>query len=222
MNNSKLLFALLILSASLQACASGPYTVAPTDAWVVDAQTGDPVEGAVIVAYWETKYGFFMEDYKLDAHHIMETTTDKEGHFALPGWGPELLTGGSLDENAPRLLIFKPLYRGRVKSGLDSVWNHKKIPLERYSGNMDGPAWKAYADDFAGFAGEFNFILYNHSRCDWKKIPLMLSAQIKQKKIINEHGYPWVDTIASNLVSNSEELSENCGSTVEFVQGLGN
>lgn len=50
---------------------------------VVDAVTGNPLEGAVVLAQWTTTWGFGLTYHKL--YKIVETETDKEGSFSLSG-----------------------------------------------------------------------------------------------------------------------------------------
>jgi hypothetical protein len=50
---------------------------------VVDAVTGSPLEGAVVLAEWTTTWGFGLTYHKL--YKIVETETDKEGSFSLSG-----------------------------------------------------------------------------------------------------------------------------------------
>ena len=38
---------------AIEACADPYYTIAPIEAWVVDADTGAPIEGAVVTANWQ-------------------------------------------------------------------------------------------------------------------------------------------------------------------------
>jgi hypothetical protein len=50
----KMQFASLAISAmALSACGSPYYTADPIEAWVVDAETGKPIEGAVVTANWQ-------------------------------------------------------------------------------------------------------------------------------------------------------------------------
>ena len=40
-------------AVAMEACADPYYTAAPIEAWVVDADTGAPIEGAVVTANWQ-------------------------------------------------------------------------------------------------------------------------------------------------------------------------
>jgi hypothetical protein len=68
---------------------------------VVDAETGQPIEGAVVLVEWTKTKGFgltYTESYK-----VAETLTDKEGKFVLPGCY-------SSSVNAPHVTIYKKGY----------------------------------------------------------------------------------------------------------------
>ena len=79
-------FLILACMAPLQAC-SNSYSAKPIEAWVVDAQTGKPLEGVNVVAHWKLRYG--LEGGGSYQLHIMEDVTDKNGRFFFPAWGPK-------------------------------------------------------------------------------------------------------------------------------------
>ncbi len=66
---------------------------------VIDSATGQPLEGAVVVAQWRKTRGIPGLQYS-DLHKSVETLTDKKGTFSLNG------TAGILLE-PPRMLIYK-------------------------------------------------------------------------------------------------------------------
>lgn len=229
--NILVVVALALFSIALGACASGPYTAAAIEAKVLDAQTGKPVEGAVVVAYWETKYDVFMGDYKTEYHHIVETKTDKDGKFSFPGWGPEILSGGDLDGSDPAILIFKvgyysggegdsPTYVKDNPSHRDPYWNHSTITLKPFIGDLSSPDSKQFVSNVSWLNGELNFSTIHPSRCDWKKIPHMLSALAEQNRIFEDAGYKFGLDIIHDLVVNDAEYRKYCGSPAEFFKGL--
>ena len=88
------------------------YTAAPIEAWVVDADTGAPVEGAVVTANWQlVAFGFDTGGRKVGQLEVMETATDKNGRFTFPGFTKVNLSGSVLREEDPQILIFKSGYR---------------------------------------------------------------------------------------------------------------
>ena len=68
---------------------------------VVDAETGKPIEGAVVLVEWDITKGFglsYTERYK-----VFETVTNENGWFTLPGVLNPLV-------NPPNLVIYKKGY----------------------------------------------------------------------------------------------------------------
>ncbi len=85
---------------------------------VIDADTREPIEGAVVVAYWyEARATIAGEDTRLE--EVKETMTDKEGKWSIEGTrGQEpsnslalftFLTGAHYTRE-PLFIVFKPGY----------------------------------------------------------------------------------------------------------------
>ena len=103
---------LVALAASLQACGELYYTADPIEAWVVDAESGAPIEGAVVTANWQlVAFGFDTGGRKQGQLEVMETVTDKNGRFHFPGFTKVNVSGSALGEEDPQILIFKAGYR---------------------------------------------------------------------------------------------------------------
>jgi hypothetical protein len=84
------------------------YSAVETRARIVDEETGQPVDGAVVVAQWRLQ-GAWSSRYTL---HIAEAITGQNGDFVIPEWGPKLrrpLT--ELRYESPQLIIFKHGYQ---------------------------------------------------------------------------------------------------------------
>jgi len=94
------------------ACGSPYYTSAPIEAWVVDAETGAPIEGAVVTANWQLR-GFTLDTggSRNRQLEVMETTTDSTGKFRFPGFTKINFGLDELGDEDPRILIFKPGYK---------------------------------------------------------------------------------------------------------------
>ena len=70
---------------------------------VVDASTGAPIEGAVVVMTWKLQG---LEGYPIGYLQSFETTTDARGEFAAPGFGPRFNFGqGRLEKTQPNIRI---------------------------------------------------------------------------------------------------------------------
>jgi len=134
--------AAVIAAACLAGC--GIYSAEPITAWVVDADTGAPLEGVHVVATWEVRGG--LEGGNLVGYlKVMETVTDKSGKFHFSGWGPRPnLHFGGVDNSSPSLLLLKRGYEYKATSNRASVttptpsrftsdWDGKTLRLSRTS-----------------------------------------------------------------------------------------
>jgi hypothetical protein len=100
------------LAFAMEACADPYYTAAPIEAWVVDADTGAPIEGAVVTANWQlVGFSYDTGGRKLGQLAVMETVTDRNGRFSFPGFTKVNISGNVLREEDPQILIFKSGYR---------------------------------------------------------------------------------------------------------------
>ena len=78
------------------------YSADPITAYVVDQETGAPIEGANVAAGWELEGGR-SGIQTVGWFKFMEAVTDAEGKFSLPGWGPESKRArGRVFDGAPR------------------------------------------------------------------------------------------------------------------------
>ncbi|RMG02440.1 MAG: hypothetical protein D6726_07520, partial [Nitrospirae bacterium] len=78
--------------------------------YVLEAQTGEPIEGAVVVAAWALTQvpGEGFGGYA----RIIETVTDKDGKFVIPSWWsfkPWKLCS-VMYGNGAKIIIYKPGY----------------------------------------------------------------------------------------------------------------
>lgn len=118
----------LLLMITVPGCASvlgsAPlfYRAELIEGRVLDAETRQPIEDAVVIAQW-------ILATPPEGHHnnywiVIEAVTDAEGRYKIPGWGPKWRPRFRwLDHYDPRLVVFKPGY-----------WN--KVLHNRYRGNI--------------------------------------------------------------------------------------
>lgn len=53
---------------------------------VVDAETKQPIDRAVVVARWVVTGGFY-KTFSVGVLDVQRTVTNEDGKFVLPGWG---------------------------------------------------------------------------------------------------------------------------------------
>jgi hypothetical protein len=74
--------------------------------------------------------------------NILETTTDGDGWFRFPAWGPRIVANGKVRLGAPILLIYKENFQflmlanngpsgTNAPSSLQSDWNDRSMPMKR-------------------------------------------------------------------------------------------
>jgi len=108
MKNKKVIITSIIIAALLAGYIKG-CAYLPITGTVVDAETGKPIEGAVVLVEWTIKKG--IGDKHTESVKVAEVLTDKDGKFDLPGCYRPFV-------EAPDLTIYK---RGHV------AWNNKFI-----------------------------------------------------------------------------------------------
>lgn len=89
----------------------------PKTGTVVDAETGKPIEGAVVLVEWTKIKGFgltYTESYK-----VAEMLTDKDGRVSLPGCYSPIV-------NAPDVTVYKKGYVAWSSNFIFPTWEHRK------------------------------------------------------------------------------------------------
>ncbi|MET0442490.1 MAG: hypothetical protein ABW071_10955, partial [Casimicrobiaceae bacterium] len=143
--------ALMIAGAALvlAACGSPYYTSDPIEAWVVDAENGKPIEGAIVVAHWQLRGATLDSGTRQNQLEVIETVTDRNGRFFIPGFTKINFTLEQLREEDPRVVIFKPGFsiaggHNSYPIGAPSPGAHRSSPLRgkrievtSLSGDMD-------------------------------------------------------------------------------------
>jgi hypothetical protein len=91
-------------AAGLCDIAPDEYVMEPIRGKVVDEETGAPIEGAIVAAFWKTIQ-------PLQYLKIEESVTNVNGEFFFAGWGPiKRPKPGCFYQEDPLLRIFKPGY----------------------------------------------------------------------------------------------------------------
>jgi hypothetical protein len=198
------------------------YSAEAIDAWVFDAETGQPLEGVVVVVSWGLRQGGF-HPAGAGWLQVMETVTDAKGHFAFPAWGPKSRPAGMYLFDDPRLYFFKHDYRYAIagnswptmKPNLNSLRCFEKnglpIQMKKFTGSLEEYAQHlSLLDSLLNPAFEQN--------CFWKQIPHMLVAmhleaqRFREKKIHT----------SLNLIEQREGYNASkyatCGSVREYLR----
>lgn len=100
------MFVAMIFLLICSGCVSMLRIDGPYKGRVIDAQTGQPIEGAVAHGYW-SRIHFVPTGSSSEYYDSYEVLTDRNGEFRIPGKG--LLVFSNIDDM--RLSIFKAGYK---------------------------------------------------------------------------------------------------------------
>lgn len=200
------------------------YTASPIDARVVDAQTGQPVAGASIIANWQLVTGSLDGERKRGQLEVKETTTDAEGRFHFDGFTKPNPTLGELRDQDPQILIFKPGYRPKritndygtrtpvlIGATRASQANGTTIGLQRYAADPAEERQTAYEH----FKIDVEPIIAD---CQWKKIPNALLAMTRERERIKSVAPgKYVDL---PTISTADGFAQRCGSATDYFKAM--
>ena len=79
---------------------------APFSGKVVDEVTGEPIEGVIVIGHWPGALNIFQPENKIKTIEVLETVTDKEGNYSMPGWTKRNLYT-SFTSSDPDIYLFK-------------------------------------------------------------------------------------------------------------------
>lgn len=214
------------LVLAVAACAMGApvYTAEPFSAQVVDAETGQPVAGAVIVANWELVSGGLDGPRHLGQLEVKETVTDERGQFSFPGFTRPNPALGELRGSDPRVLVFKGGYEAATYHGSLDPRNQggarrrasidgKVLKLARLKPTMTGPKF-----DVMQFHGLLNTQLFRIvGDCQWQKAPRLFLAMDEEKaRLRSMHPGAIADIGIEDF---SRQSPADCKLTRESVRG---
>ena len=217
-----LLFGLLLTQTACD--GSLFYSAEPIKAWVVDAETKKPLEGVVVTANWELTGGF-EGSYPVGQMKVMETTTDANGRFRFPGWGPTLHLGqGKLRDIQPQLLVFKPgyYYRNLANEPRSSAvylgkseWSGRKVELKPFKGTEE--EYAEHVDRLDGNLDRFR----DGNDCEWTEIPRMIVAIHRMREYFDSKEIRVKGWMAGARIRKVTDVGnqERCGSAEEYFRG---
>lgn len=123
-----------------------------TEGWVVDADSGEPVEGVVVVAYWGMEKAWAWSVAPAGAVAVFEKVTDKNGYYRIPGWGPRWRKEMMDSYADPAIILFKNGYKPRIIGNMEvgggsyngrrafyrpSMWDGKTVEMKRFTGTPE-------------------------------------------------------------------------------------
>lgn len=189
------LFLILVWMVTPACATPVTYSAEPIEAWVADADTKQPIEGAIVVAHWVLEGGIHVD--RVGELVILETVTDQNGRFYFPAWGPiRHWKRSRLTYMDPEILIFKSGYEYRqlanpqTKEAIEgkphpvrrSQWNGKTVELTPFKGTAE-----EYARHLAGdYRLAIRFLLESE---EWKRTPCLLTALDVEAKRLGYKGF---------------------------------
>jgi hypothetical protein len=221
----KIVLSIVVACFLLVAVIEGGFVhvAAPTTAKVVDSATGQPIEGANVVATWNLEGG--LEGGAITGHAmVMEAVTDANGQFRFPGWGPTLgYAAGDIKAAAPELLIFKSGYRYWTARNhallrpapvyMHSDYDGAVIKLDRFAGSVED-----YAKATSGVLNISIDSLLDNAECNWRLMPKFLWALEQQNQVFLSHQ---TSNHLRPLDYVRDRYSRRCGDLKTFVERHG-
>lgn len=191
------------------------YSAKEIEAWVIDAKTKKPIQNVIVVAHWQLTGGFEGHN-NVGQLKVMETTTDRNGRFFFPAWGPLRPSAGGMRSASPRLILFTPEHLPKIlrnrQHNLDfltkvreSDWHGKKIELDSQTRL---PA--KYVRMFSGPLKTSLESLVKSKRCDWMHAPRMFATYFREAESLEKQG-------AERYLMNISLPKTYCGNVQEIL-----
>jgi len=191
------------------------YSAPAVEAWIVDADTKQPIEGVVVAASWQSELHTYGGRSQGELIRSLEAVTDHKGHFSIPSWGPVLVKQGHVEEESPKLIVFKPgyefqrLFNESAQSPDKSLprWHGTRIALKRI-GNLS-------IDQFQLLNNSLIYLLDDPQECRWRTAPRMLEAIRVARVALAGKGLKLRSesaTLDEQLVGNARFFEEKGGS----------
>lgn len=191
----------LILVATfplLGGCNSPVFILEPFEARVVDAETGEPIEGAFVVANWALYEDTFLGQERFrEQMEVKETQADANGRFAFAGFkktNPRLL---KLRGENPRVTIFKSGYEYSTWANscpadgyaCPTVKHLAKVAGQTVKLKKRVDGHKKLDRTYSPYFG-LDIALYNIlNSCNANKIPMMLEALTREHDVMEKSGF---------------------------------
>ena len=222
-----------LLAALLSACAT--YEQLPIAGQVIDAESGEPIAGAVVVGDWALEGGWY-ESVRVGTFERQEVVTNDNGEFVLPGWKPRSRPSGInapyIPDHEPRIVAYRYGYLP-VREFNNNGWKDKDSGILEWSGKEKISLTKLPEDyraryelfsDKGGLAGGLLPPLFRN--CTWKTNNLLLLEYDKQEyefeiRVLEDiEGAPVIPWFSRALHRNqyvNKDYSINCPGVIEFL-----
>jgi len=186
-------------------------------AYVVDADTGEPIAGANVLATWVMKSG--LENNTTNYAMVMEAVSDSSGKFTFPAWGPKNVSArGQITDLAPLITIFKSGYRlGGGANRIDkpapfhmsSEWDGKTFKLNRFEGTAD-----QYTDYLESYLiGDIESLLRNGCHA-MSFLQFLRALDVLSKELRTQQ----VHRRLPDAQSLSDSFANRCGPIAQYIR----
>ena len=190
---------------------------------VIDAGTGKPIPGVIVVVNWRIVASSPAGDTTIGQLHIAETITDSNGQYRFSAWGPKVLFFGHLDSGAPRAIYFKDGYKYVIKDNSKRLFQHAPefpdphgdlIKLSKFSGSN-----LQYAKQIKHLDEETYIFRYG-KHCEWRKTPRLLIALENISLQMERDGVKLPGWRGGNRIRTTTEVDDGdkCGSPDQFFK----
>jgi hypothetical protein len=135
-----------LITLSTTALSGCVFYQKPLHGTVVDAETKQPIQGAVVVGRWRPWRLVIPFGSHLDVpRHVAEAVTNSEGEYRLPSWGPVLCWPTATIDYPPDLLAYKSGYEPKSNAvhwdnagiARQSDWDGETVALTPYRGTPE-------------------------------------------------------------------------------------
>ena len=198
------------------------YIAEPIDARVVDAETGQPIDGAVVTANWQLVAGGLDGQRAKGQLEIRETVTDRDGRFHFDGFVKLNLRTFELRNEDPKILVFKGGYHyAKVINQYAGAGTH--TPGMRRVAAASGKTIKLkrlrLLDPSQNFGGLDIELMRVIDDCQWKRIPRMIvAADYEYSRLRQSHPDA---LIRLPTIDGLEGRRTQCGSAIEYFKEYG-
>jgi len=178
---------------------------------VVDATTGNPVGGAIVVAWWE------LQSVTAVRRHLVvkEAVTDESGKFKFEAWGPVRKRPlASFLRGDPEIIAFKKGYRMGYRGGSGGLFNPMRsgpggtIAIQHFGGSS--------ADYAASLASPSTHFLFGEEDCLWKEAPQFVVAIDELERQFEREGVRHSLGTLTDIEANAAR--NGCGSVREYLR----